>query len=106
MKEEKEMLLILRLLNSPFLSGFLIKGKLGTLKQFEIYLKASENNSSFLSWIKQFLIFVEKKDGGHGKFANFYKLNGEKLVNKLRELPCYNETHKFFNQRAMFGISR
>jgi hypothetical protein len=98
MKEEKEVIWLIKLYNSEYSkSGIFGKQKCACIKEFERLLDAPENNSSFRNWIKQMkeievIEFCEKIKIGQGNIVDGFIVNKDAIIKRLREIKVYSDT--------------
>jgi hypothetical protein len=110
MKEEKEVIWLMKLYNCQYIKGGLFKSpKLGCIKDFERLLNAPENDKNFNEWIKKIKLLKiiesnEKIKIGGIKEVDGYFVNKKEIINRLRELDIYlNILYPFFNSRVEVG---
>lgn len=103
MKEEKEVAILIKLYNSPYAKkGFFKSQKSACIKDFERFLNAPENDSSFRIWIKEMkefgvIEFSEKIKAGHLNVDGYF-VNREAIIKRLKEIDFYSKyLLPFFN---------
>jgi len=113
MKPEKEFEWIVKLLNSRYLKGGILKFNGGGCKSdFEREVGASENNKEFRKWLemlieKGILEFFEKREvGSFGKAVDTYVVVYPKLEELLIANRLYTPTRKIFEKKSIFGLAK
>lgn len=93
MKPEREVLLISKLLKSPFVN----KKNSSCKSEFEKYCKISNKNKEFRKFFQELVligiieIFERKKVGKFGHEVNTYFINKGLLLKKLKGIKEYRE---------------
>jgi len=109
MKEEKEVIWLIKLYNSEYSQGGLFNknSKSACIKDFERLLEAPENDLSFGNWIKEIkelgiIIFSEKIKIGHCRhLVDGFVVNKKEVLNRLKEINSYSKVLlPFFNSRV------
>jgi hypothetical protein len=113
MKEEKEVIWLIKLYNCQYIKGGLFKiNKLACIKDFEKLLNAPENNSRFNHWIKEMIQlnvieFSEKIKVGKGNLVDGYFINRDQIKKRLREIETYSKIlYPYFSSIAELGLTK
>ena len=111
MKEEKEVIWLIRLYQSNYFKGF-FKTNCACIKDFEIVCNAPINDKNFRNWIKEIIeselieFYERKNNGGFGRTVDYFVINKSLILKRLRELDTYLKLVKFFDSKEIFGASK
>lgn len=111
MKEEKEVIWLIRLHQSNFCKGIFNK-KNACIRDFEIVCNVNETDKTFRNWIKNMkeigiIEFVERKNnGGYGRTVDHFVVNRELILKRLRNFDSYYKIAKFFDSITLFGVDK
>jgi len=109
MKPEKEFVILLKLLDSPFKNKGFFKKKSATKIELEKYLKISEKNKDFRNWLNRLIkegciVNVGDESRGSGKIYDVFAVDESLMVKRLKENSIYKEVaYPFFTNRAFFN---
>lgn len=111
MKEEKEVIWLIKFYLSDYAKNLFKKNKVACVKDFERLVNAPNNDIRFRKWIKDMINinvieFSERKNnGGFGRTVNYYCVNRNEIIKRLREIDCYDSLVRFFDLRSTLGVS-
>lgn len=92
MKEEREVIYLIKMFNSELASSIFKKSKKGTKRDFEIVCNAPENNTGFRRWI-DFLInrSILSVVGYAENKSPLYGASKKKILKRLEEIEYYRK---------------
>ena len=111
MREEKEVIWLIKLYQSEYSKGF-FKTNCACIKNFEKVCDVPIHDKNFRNWIKEMkeigvIEFFEKKNnGGFGKFVDYFTIDKNLVLKRLRQLNTYIKLVKFFDSKEIFGASK
>jgi len=109
MKEEKEFVLLMQLIESPFDGGGIItKRKSASKGDLERYFGITNKNREFRVWIQHLIeegcmkaSGLERR--GFGKPVEVYVVDKKETFKRLKENASYRIAIEFFGDRAFMG---
>lgn len=110
MKQEKEVIYLIKLYQSDYIKGF-FRIRTACIKDFERICLAPENDKSFRIWINDMksigiIECIGKNSNKYGRNVDGFVVNRELILKRLRELEVYSDLVDFFSSRAMFGVDK
>jgi len=107
MKDEREFLLLMKLIDCPFDNRGLFKEKrCGSMKDFENLLHYNDKNKEFRGWFKTlldegFVFCCGEEPRGHGQMVKVYAVDRKKIFRLIKEKDTYKVAINFFAKRTI-----
>ena len=108
-KDDIEVMWFIRLYQSNYTKS-LFKNNFACIKDFESICDVPIHDKTFRNWINQMkeigiIQFAERKNsGGFGRTTDYFYINKNNILKRIRKFSCYNNLVSFFDSRSVLGV--